>query len=283
MTDSTRKDVTSPLVSIVIPTFNSEHTISPCLQSIQNQTYPNIEVLVVDNYSTDSTAEIAKKFGARTLLFKSERSAARNHGVANAEGPFILFLDSDMELTPKVVEECVTASLQTNADAVVIPEVPVAQNFLGECRKLEKEIYEYNNRFAQIPRFFKKETLLKVGGYDETLIFAESTEFNQRLEKADCKTVKIHAETKHNEGNLTWKKFILEEHYYGTKLPFLMKKNLSLVMQRHPPVPPSLFRIRNLKLLFKKPLHLVGLLFMELIKYIAFLTGFISYLLSYER
>ena len=127
-----------PIVSIIIPTFNSEDTIRGCLQSIKDQTYPNIEVIIVDRYSVDETVKIAENFKEKILLKNSERSAARNYGAAKANGSFVLFIDSDMELTPGVVEECVAACLSRGTEAAIIQEEPVVEGFLSEFRKIEK-------------------------------------------------------------------------------------------------------------------------------------------------
>lgn len=96
-----------PLVSIVIPTRNSSRTLPICLTSISRQTYRNIEVIVIDNYSEDGTTEVARRFGARVFRHKGERARAKNLGLIMAGGKYVLFLDSDMKLTPRVIEECV--------------------------------------------------------------------------------------------------------------------------------------------------------------------------------
>lgn len=67
----------NPLVSVIIPTKNSKKIIETCLRSISRQTYPNIEVIVVDNYSSDGTIEIADKLGAKVFQLKAERAGAK--------------------------------------------------------------------------------------------------------------------------------------------------------------------------------------------------------------
>jgi len=96
-----------PLVSIVVPTRNSAETLPLCLASIRRQTYRNIEVIVVDSYSTDNTVEIAKRFGAKVIQVAGERARAKNVGLRLAKGKYVLFIDSDMVLTPRVVEKCI--------------------------------------------------------------------------------------------------------------------------------------------------------------------------------
>src|SRR5260221_11101716 len=88
----------SLLVSIIIPAWNEEKNISRLLESINNQSYKGVETIVVDDGSTDKTAEIAKKLGARVFKRKrNERSIERNFGASKAVGVYLVFLDADME------------------------------------------------------------------------------------------------------------------------------------------------------------------------------------------
>ena len=86
------------LVSIIIPTKDSEETIRTCLKSVGEQTYPNIEVIVVDSYSSDGTKEIAEKFDARIISTTDKLLGARYRGLKESSGEYILLLDSDQVL-----------------------------------------------------------------------------------------------------------------------------------------------------------------------------------------
>lgn len=88
----------SPLVSVVIPTFNYGHLVGEAVDSVLAQTYPNIEVIVVDDGSTDDTRERLAKYGERIRYHYQPNaglSAARNTGIGLANGEFIALLDSD--------------------------------------------------------------------------------------------------------------------------------------------------------------------------------------------
>jgi glycosyltransferase involved in cell wall biosynthesis len=98
-----------PVVSVVIPTYNRAHLLQRCLESVFGQTHTNLEVIVVDDGSTDATAEVLHGYGDQRVRVVSHRSsegaaAARNRGLEHATGRFVAFLDSDDEWLPRKTE-----------------------------------------------------------------------------------------------------------------------------------------------------------------------------------
>ena len=105
--DSKTKDMSKKLVTIIIPAHQAEAFISRSVHSALNQTYPNIEVIVVENGSTDKTVDILHSLkDDRVLVFQSETgvSNARNKGIKEAHGEYLLFLDADDWLEETAVE-----------------------------------------------------------------------------------------------------------------------------------------------------------------------------------
>lgn len=153
-----------PLVSVIIPTKNSEKTIETCLKSVREQTYPIIEVIVVDNYSTDRTREIAGRYADLVLLRGPERSAQVNFGVKQARGKYVYRVDSDFVLEPNVIEEAVVKCEVEDFDAVCVHNTsdPNA-SFWARVRKLERDCYagDWLNVAA---RFFRNNVFEKLGG-----------------------------------------------------------------------------------------------------------------------
>ena len=97
----------SPLVTAVIPAYNAERYLRDAIDSVLGQTFPGIEVIVVDDGSTDGTARIARSFGDRVQYVHQENrgvSSARNRGVAMARGTFIAFLDADDVWLPNKIQ-----------------------------------------------------------------------------------------------------------------------------------------------------------------------------------
>ncbi|NEP88739.1 MAG: glycosyltransferase family 2 protein [Okeania sp. SIO2C2] len=88
----------NPLISIIIPVYNGDRYISEAINSVLQQTYNPIEIIVIDDGSTDKTAEVVKSFGSVLKYFYQENSGtatARNSGISLAKGNFFAFLDAD--------------------------------------------------------------------------------------------------------------------------------------------------------------------------------------------
>lgn len=132
----------NPLVSIIIPTYNSERTVGLLLESIRRQTYQNIEVIVVDGFSKDRTVDIAMRYSAKVIRTHGERARAKNVGLKEAHGDYVMFIDSDMILTPGVVGECVAvASSHPKIGGVVIPERSVGRGYWVAVRDFKRSFY----------------------------------------------------------------------------------------------------------------------------------------------
>lgn len=105
----------TPLVSVIIPTFNRAHMIGDALKSVFQQTYKNIEVIVIDDGSTDGTQDFIHNLNLPHLRYiKQENagaSAARNHGIAVSKGIYITFLDSDDIYESRCIEAKVAVAM----------------------------------------------------------------------------------------------------------------------------------------------------------------------------
>ncbi|TRZ49438.1 MAG: glycosyltransferase [Dehalococcoidia bacterium] len=261
-----------PLVSVIIPTFNSERFLEMCLHSIKEQTYPNIEITVVDSYSSDGTKEIAEKFGAKVIESKVGRSEARNIGAKKVRGELILSLDSDMELTPRVFEECVK-KVKEGYDAIIIPEVSVGVGFWAKCKALEKSCY-IGDDLIEASRFFKREAFEAVKGYDPELEFGEDWDLNQRIRNAGYKIGRIDTLINHHEGRLNLWKNMKKKYQYG--------KTLEKYQRKHPNEAKQQFRfirlsfVKNWRKLTRDPIHALGMLFMKTCEFLAWSLGALS-------
>ena len=129
----------NPLVSVIIPTYNSSRTLEKCLESIKNQTYKNIEIIVVDNNSTDNTKEIAKKFADKVINFWPERTFQKNEWLKNASGKYWLFIDGDMILSKYLLEKSVMKIQEQNNNELFCLLL-IFENHFGQKWLLSKEV-----------------------------------------------------------------------------------------------------------------------------------------------
>lgn len=254
------------LVSVIVPTKNSAGTIEICLKSIKEQTYPDVEIIVVDNYSDDGTAEIAGKY-ANVFLKGPERSTQRNHGAENAKGNYLVFVDSDMELTPRVIEDCVYEILKDGISAVVIPEISVGEGFWTKCKALERSCY-IGDATIEAARFFNTNIFFKMGGYDETIAGGgEDWDLPQRAKQAGYKIGRVDSLIKHHEGRMSLQKTMRKKYYYAKTVRSYINKHPDMAKKQMVLIRPAY--IRHWRHLARDPVHTAGFVFMKCCEFAA--------------
>lgn len=258
----------NPLVSVVIPCKNSAEFLWETLLSLQHQTYKNIEVIVVDNYSTDDTVEVALKFKARVFLKGPERATQDNYGIENAKGNLIWLTGSDMIADSDYIEQAV-CKIKQGDDAIyasVLTDKRV-KHYWGRVKALERECYIGDN-IIESARFFKKSVWQELGGYDERLIQVEE-DFQHRLDKAQYITARIKAREYHlhEETNLT--DLFKKSRYYANYMGDYLQKHRSRgILQLNP--------FRNYGKFLKHPNLLGGLIIYKIVQYTGGLIGYLS-------
>lgn len=269
------------LVSIIIPTKNSSSVLGKCLQSIKKQTYKYTEIIVVDNHSTDSTVQVAKKFTGHVYIKGPERSKQRNDGAKKASGDFFFFVDSDMELSPKVVESCINKALKyqrmkKKLVGIIIPEKSYGEGFWAACKQLEKSYYEGLD-WIESPRFFPKQIFNKIGGYSENMISGEDWDISIRVRKVgDIARIKEYIY--HDESKLSLLKDLQKKFYYSTKIKSYRQtakgygKNFNI--QANPINRYKLF-LSKPDILFRNPILGLGMLYLKTMEYIVGALGYV--------
>jgi len=112
-------------VSIIVPVYNSEKTLNRCLNSIINQTYPNLEILLINDGSTDSSSKICENYAAtdtRIKYFSRENqgvSAVREFGLSQATGEYLIHFDSDDWAEPEMIADMADEAIKQNADLLI--------------------------------------------------------------------------------------------------------------------------------------------------------------------
>lgn len=252
-----------PIVSVIVPTKNSSNTLEKCLASIESQTYESIEIIVVDNFSTDDTPKIAKKFTKKFYSQGPERSTQRNVAVKKASGEYVAIIDSDMILAPTVIAECVAAIKQKGVSGVVIPEESFGEGFWAQCKKLERSFY-VGVPYMEAARFFRRSDFLHLGGYNEAMVSGEDWDLSQRIETLG-KLGRTKSYIYHNEGRISLWKSISKKYYYAQK--FTEYTDASTASSKTTQQTSIVGRYRLFfskpKKLFKEPMLGIGMLFMK--------------------
>ena len=192
-----------PLVSIIIPTYNSQADIGNCLRSIGKISYPNYEVVVVDNHSADQTRQIVSKFGQRVQLIKNKINlgfaAAVNLGVKQAKGELALILNPDTMVQANFVQPLVKVLSSDQRIAVCQPAVfllssPDKLNLSGKVvhylgfdwlRDYRQKLIRQSgpiDSFSGSAFLISKQLFAKVGGLDERyFMYYEDSDLAWRL------------------------------------------------------------------------------------------------------
>lgn len=273
------------LVSIVVPTYNCELILKDCLDSIKKQTYRPLEVIIVDSFSTDGTAKLAKKYGEVYSYGKdpSQKNVfavpyQRNYGVSKAKGFYVYIVDSDMRLNPKTVETSVKLLESEKADAVILPEESYGIGFWAKCRSLEKACYNKSPlSLTDAARFVKKSVWNSLKGLDATLGGGDDWDFQLRLNEGGYKTIKSPLKIKHFEGRLTLWKQLKKKYIYGKNVLDYFKKHKDrkvLLLKQYSLIRPDF--IQNYDLLLKQPHVAIGMFFMKTLEYTAAFLGMMT-------
>lgn len=267
-----------PLVSIIIPSFNSAEFIRQCLESVKNQTYKNIEFVVVDNFSKDETVKIAKEYMDKVYSKGPERGAQMNFGLKKARGKYIYRIDSDFVLEKDVVNQCVEKCEKENLDGIAVHNTSAeGLGFWSDVRKIERDTYRDDDLIVGV-RFLSKKAWDKIGFFDEGMAGPEDFEFHNKFINAGFKFGRIKAIERHlgefKSIKDIWKKF----YYYGKSNYYYVKKYPSRATKQYIPFRPSYFR--HIRDLTKNPILFGGFVVMNVVKYSAGGSGFLSAMIN---
>ena len=185
----------TPLVSVLIPAYNSREYIQECIYSVVNQSYANIEIVVVDDGSTDDTVGICRSLDYQITLIEQQntgRGGARDRALKNANGEYIAFLDHDDLLINSSIEERVNF-LESNkdigwvfTDAMEFDEAGDLKLFLDQFPWLDLK----EDNFSQLLKgcfpltstvMIQSHLLRRVGGFNRALNYGEDLELFLRL------------------------------------------------------------------------------------------------------
>ena len=210
-------------VSIIIPAYNAEATLAECLEACLAQTYPDREVIVVDDGSSDATAEIAQGYEGVTYVQQENAgpAAARNHGVRIATGDIVALTDSDCIAEPNWIEQLITGF---DAEEVVAvggtygianPESPLARVIHAEIQLRHEQFGETVDFLGSFNVAYKRDMFMEIGGFDENFRTAsgEDNDLAYRLQDAG--------------GIMRFVPTAIMNHYHPTKLYLYLKTQMN--------------------------------------------------------
>lgn len=188
-------------ISVIVPAYNAEKYIGQCIKALLNQSYrrEDYEVIVVDDGSTDKTADIIKDYPLRYIYQKNQGpAAARNNGVKEAKGDIILFTDSDCIATPNWIEEMVRPFKSSDIAAVKGAYLTNQKGVIARLAQVEfEERFEMLKKAESIDMVdtysagFRRDIFLQMGGFDTSFPVAnnEDTDLSYRMSKQGFKMV----------------------------------------------------------------------------------------------
>ena len=178
------------IYSIIIPTYNEEEYLPVLLESIKEQDFDDYEVIVADANSTDRTREIAEEYGC-IVVDGGLPGVGRNNGAKVAKGEYLLFLDSDLQLTEDYLRDVLYEFQIENAGIAITQMKPLSN------KVQDKIFHDFANYFMiSVEKIkphgagcygiiAKRELHEKCGGFDESLTFGEDTDYIERLAKEE--------------------------------------------------------------------------------------------------
>jgi glycosyltransferase involved in cell wall biosynthesis len=171
-----------PLVSVIVPSYNSAHLVADAVDSVLAQTYPHVELIVVDDGSKDDTRQVLARYGERLRYVHQENrglSGARNTGIGHARGELLAFLDADDKWLPEKLSRQVEALLANPRAAFAHTEVLYWDSQTGAAESRPKERHEFTgacyrrlfagNQIIVSTALVRRERLEKVGLFDEAI------------------------------------------------------------------------------------------------------------------
>jgi glycosyltransferase involved in cell wall biosynthesis len=203
------------LVSVIVPCYNGAAFLEEALRSALAQSYPAVEVVVVDDGSTDSSPEIVQRFPVRYIRQRNRGLAdARNSGIRESKGSYVVFLDADDRLKPEAIETGVRAiELRPDCAIAVGDHVFISADgsYLASSNKVDPlgSYYEalLKSNFIEMisSALFRRSVFDEVGVFDATLPVAEDYELYLRIGRVRpicCHSVVV-AEYRRHEGNMS--------------------------------------------------------------------------------
>lgn len=183
----------NPLVSVIIPCYKQAHFLGEAIESVRRQTYRNVEIIVIDDGSPDNTSEVAARYVGVKCVKQENRGlpGARNRGIAESKGDYLVFLDADDRLLPHALEtnlqhllahpEC--AFVHGHYRLITVEGQPLPTPKRHHCPEADHYFYLLQSCYIYPPGavMFRRIALEKVGFFNESQLTVEDWELYLRI------------------------------------------------------------------------------------------------------
>lgn len=269
-----------PLVSVNIRTFNSEKTLVQTLESVKQQTYLRMEIIISDGGSLDKSVEVARKYGAK-VGFAEKLGDARYQNYKRSKGKYILSLDSDQTMDKNLISRCVSVCEEKNIDALTISEKSLIEKgtFLEKLIAYDKWVIDKSKDADVVfgtacPRFFRKELLDKISWPKELAIFDDTILYSEILKSHAKVDYLSYPSIWHHEVS-SWIVFIKKFYRYGKGYLGALKERPATIAAHSLPR-----RSYFSPAAFSKPTYFLGLFVLYSVKIVSASFGVLSSLIS---
>ena len=267
------RNLDTPMVSVILPVYNSEMDVLASIGEIEKQTFDNYELIVVDDGSTDQTHSLAERYAlgrSRIKVIQTDHlgpSHARNVGLAVAKGEIVVFVESDCVYDDSYLSKAATQfERDPGASAVCLTGAPLItrSTLATRCIDIENKIQHKLLSEGKIKPFyawvFRKADLERLGGFDERLFQAEDRDLFRRMEKADYRVSLVPGVNWRHRRDQTTPELARKWFTRGrTRILYNMKHRLTLETLRT--ILPLWATIAGLILLASSPIVGIGILF----------------------
>ncbi len=229
-----------PLVSIIIVNLNGQNVLKKCLISLQSISYDNVEIILVDNNSDDSSIEIAQKLIPSLIIIRLEKNFGfakpNNIGAKKAKGKYLLFLNNDTFVEPNFLDELIFG-IENDSSIAICQSMLLKPNGkidssgdfidkLGIAYSSKTNVSEIREIFSArgAAMLVKKEHFLNIGGFDETFFaFFEDVDLGWRTWIVNQRVVLIPSSIVYHVGGSTAKNYLDQVKFHSTKNQLIMK------------------------------------------------------------
>lgn len=186
------RTISSPTLSVIIPVYKAERTLERCVRSVQNQSFQDWEMILIDDGSPDKSGELCDIFArkdSRIKVFHKDNggvSSARNLGIENAIGERITFIDSDDEILPGFFEKTLQYDEDvvsggtfrvTSINDILVDEVPSPAVFIGQ-KEIFDNVHKKGPRFTGPYSMIWKRSVIGEIRFNTSMIFGEDSLFS---------------------------------------------------------------------------------------------------------